>query len=184
MTVWAERLARLINTLRAMPAAQLLLRAVLVIVGVIAVLLLDQPWESGAGFMAVVALIGLIATLVIPDSSAPGFTMGALVFAWVLAYGLRGDPPVANTVGLAVALYLLHTGAALAGAMPPTARPDGQLIVRWCTQASVTVVASAAVVGIGYGVGRLQGSLTLELLGLAGALLLVVTPVWLLRGRD
>jgi hypothetical protein len=97
---------------------------------------------------------------------------------------LHGAPAVVNTVGLAVTLYLLHTGAALAGAMPPTARPDGQLIVRWCAQASVTLVASAAVIGIGYGVGRLRGSLTIELLGMAGVLLLVVTPVWLLRGRD
>lgn len=184
MNTLIERLVTLIDTIRSMPAAQLLLRAVLAIVGVAGVLLLDQPWGSGAGFMAVVALLGLVGTVVMPDSVAPGFTMGALAFAWLLAYGLHGDPPVANTVGLAAALYLLHTGAALAGAMPPTARPDGQLIVRWCTQVSVTLVASAVVIGIGYGVGRLQGSLTIELLGMAGVLLLVVTPVWLLRGRD
>lgn len=184
MNVSIERLVAFVITVRAMPAAQLLLRVVLAVVGVVAVLLLNQPWATGAGFMAVLALMGLAATIMVPDTIAPGFTMGALAFAWLLGYGLHGDPPVVNTVGLAVALYLLHTGAALAGAMPPTARPDGQLVVRWCAQASVTLVASAVVIGIGYGVGRLQGSLTLEMLGLAGVLLLVVTPVWLLRGRD
>jgi hypothetical protein len=184
MNVLAGRFVTLVDTVRAMPAAQLLLRVVIVIVGVAAVLSLNQPWESGAGFMAVVALVGLLATIVAPHGAAPGFTMGVLVFAWILAYGLRGDPPVANTIGLAVTLYLLHSAAALAGAMPPTARPDGQLIVRWCAQASITLVASAVVIGIGYGMGRLQGSLTLELLGLAGVLLLVMTPVWLLRSRD
>ena len=178
-----ERFAAFIALLRSMPREQLALRAVLMVLGIVGAVLLDQPWGSPAGVLAVMALLGVLLTTFLPDTGAPAFAIGALVLAWLLAHGLNGSAPVGNTLGLAAVLYLLHTGAALCAAMPPTARLDGQLLTRWTGHVALTLVGSAVVIGIGYGVGRLPGSLTLELVGLVGAVLVISVPVWLARGR-
>jgi hypothetical protein len=122
-------------------------------------------------------------TVVLPDSAAAVTVLAVLIAEWLLVYGLRGSPPVLRTVLLAVDLYLVHTVAALCGAMPSAARLDRQLLIRWSANVGLTLVASGVVIGIGYAVGTLPGSLTLELIGLLGAVIVVLVPVWLVRGR-
>ena len=172
------------RTVRAMPAQQLALRGLLALLGVAGFVILDQPWGSLSGFITVVGLIALLATVQFPDSGAPVMVLGAMVAEWLIAYGLRGSPPVARTLLLAADLYLVHTLAALCAAMPPTSRADAQLYLRWSGHVAVTFLATGVVAGIGYAVGLLPGSLTLELVGLVGAVVIVAVPVWLVRGRQ
>jgi hypothetical protein len=121
--------------------------------------------------------------VLLPDSAAPAVVLGVMVAEWLIAYGLRGSPPVGRTIALAADLYLVHTVAALCGALPPTAKLDDQLLVRWSGHVALTAVASAVLIGVGYAVGQLPGSLTLELVGLIGAVIVVAVPVWLAYGR-
>lgn len=171
------------RTTRAMPGLQLALRGLVAVLGVAGFVILDQPWASVSGVLTVIGLLALIGTVLLPDSAAPAVVLGVMVAEWLIAYGLRGSPPVGRTIALAADLYLVHTVAALCGALPPTARLERQLVVRWSGHVALTAVASAALIGIGYAVGQLPGSLTLELIGLVGAVVVVAVPVWLAYGR-
>ncbi|HEX3811430.1 MAG TPA: hypothetical protein VHX59_01205 [Mycobacteriales bacterium] len=178
-----ETVNRWVRSARAMPAPQVGLRVLLGVLGVAGFAVLHQPWASAAGFLTVIGLLGVLATMVLPDSAAAALVLGTLIAEWLLAYGIHGSPPVVTTLLLALDLYLVHTVAALCGAMPASAELDRQLLVRWSGHIGLTLVASGVVVAIGYGVGHLPGSLTLELLGLLGAVAVVAVPVWLVHGR-
>lgn len=171
------------RTTRAMPGPQLALRGLLAVLGVAGFVIIDQPWASVSGVLTVIGLLALLGSLLVPDSSAPAVVLGVMVAEWLIAYGLRGSAPAGRTIALAADLYLVHTVAALCGALPPTAKLEDQLLVRWSGHVALTAVASAAVIGIGYAVGQLPGSLTLELVGLVGAVVVVAVPVWLAYGR-
>ena len=72
--------------------------------------------------------------------------IGGAAAAWVARYG--GDPaPAAGTVLLALALAVHHQAAGLAAALPPTARVDRAIVVRFARHGGL-VLAAAAVVAV------------------------------------
>ena len=81
-----------------------------------------------------------------------------------LRYG--GDPaPAAGTVLLALALAVHHQAAGLAVALPPTARVDPAILVRFARHGAVVLAAAAAVGALALLLAHPAGSSSLEVLG-------------------
>jgi hypothetical protein len=98
----------------------------------------------------------------------------------VLRYG--GDPaPDAGTVLIALALALHHQAAALGAALPPTARVDRAILVRFARHGGLVLAPSAAIAALALLLARPAGSSSLELLGIVAVVVAVTVPVLLSR---
>jgi hypothetical protein len=65
------------------------------------------------------------------------------VTGWILATTLYGSQTtLPRLIGLSVALYVVHSGAALAAVLPYDAVVDQAVVVRWAVRAAVVVVIS------------------------------------------
>ncbi|HVX43212.1 MAG TPA: hypothetical protein VHC49_04990 [Mycobacteriales bacterium] len=176
-----ERLAQGWRTFRAMPAQQLGLRGAFFALGIAALAIPIPYWPSVPGVLAVFGFLILLVATAAPSGIAPSVVLGFAAVEWIIGYGWRDDPNHYLTVALAAVLYLVHTTGALCAAMPPTARCERVLLVRWFTTSGLVLLGFAVVVAIVYGIGQLPGSLPLELAGFLGVLAVVAVPVWLAR---
>jgi hypothetical protein len=129
---------------------------------------------------AVVSALGLLAALVRPGGLGPGVVIAGAAAAWLLRYG-ADQPPIAGTVLLALALALHHQAAALAAALPVRARVHPDVLVRFARHGAVVLALTAVVAGIAIGIARPGGSVPLEVLGLAAAVVAITVPVLLSR---
>lgn len=164
---------------RVMPAAQVALRVVLVATGGVALGLAQGGWSMPGGLVVMVGAAALYGSLAAPEGALPGMVVGAVVLAWLLRWGLHDTAPVAETVVLAVLLYLFHTTAALLAALPPAARVDRAVMVRWYSRA-FGVSLLAVVFGLAaMTTDRASGGLLVDLVGLAGVIVLAAVPVLL-----
>lgn len=159
---------------------------------------------SAAAIRAAVVALAAASTLLVPNAGAAVFAfavlgtvlavvrpahLGAVVVAlaalvgWVIAYGTDATPPVARTVAFALALYLLHATVALAASVPLAATVSPAVVAAWARRClpgvAAAVVAAAAVTLI----GRPDGSLALDVVGLSAVLAAVGALVWLGRQR-
>jgi hypothetical protein len=179
-----ERLAQGWRTFRAMPGQQLGLRGAFFALGIAALAIPIPYWPSVPGVLAVFGFLVLLVATAAPSGIAPGVVIGFGAVEWIVGYGWERDPNHYLTVALAVALYLVHSVGALCAAMPPTARCEPVLLVRWFTTSGLVLLGFAVVVAIVYAMGELPGSLSLELAGFVGVLAVVAVPVWLARRID
>ena len=139
------------------------------LVGVCGVLALLPGWQAGVPAAAVlVGLVGVAVAVVRPGSAAPAGVLAAAAIAWTAKHG-TDLPPVATTLLVALAVAAHHQAAALTAALPPAARVERAVLVRFGRHAALVLVLSAAVAGLALGLGRQAGSVPLELLGLAAA---------------
>jgi hypothetical protein len=106
------------------------------------------------------------------------------VTGWVLSTTLYGTTAtLTRLVGLAVALYLVHTGAALAAVLPYDALVEAVVVARWLLRAgAITAVGVGAAVGGMHAVADLS-SRTYLAATLAG-LIPVVALFWLLAAQS
>jgi hypothetical protein len=163
--------------LRRWSVTMLVLRAVLVVAGAGALAL-------GGGGLALVPVIlgalGLLAALVDPGGLGPGVVIGGAAGAWVLRYG-ADDASIAGTVLLALALAVHHQAAALAAALPPTARVHRDVLVRFARHGALVLGLTAVLGVLALGLARPGGSVPLEVLGLVAAVVAVTVPELLSR---
>jgi hypothetical protein len=157
------------RTARAMPAAQVALRAVLVLTGVVAFALLPDRGGSLAGAAAWLVPVALPFAAVRPGSDAPAVVVGAAAVSWLVGYGGQ-LPPAAATMLLGTALYLHHLAAAFAAAAPPTAALDRRLLRRWSVPLLAGLAAAFAAAVAAYGSHQLPLSPVLEIAGVAAVL--------------
>lgn len=157
-----------------------LLRLALLVTGVAAV---GVGWSGRSGVPAVLALIGLVGVAVAvaqPYGGGPAVVLGSAALAW--AAGPGGElPSVPLTLLLAVLLAVHHQAAALAAVLPVTARVDRRLLIRWARRLGLVLALSGLVAVLALGVARPGGSVLLELVGLAAAV--VATAALVLAGR-
>jgi hypothetical protein len=106
--------------------------------------------------------------------------IGAAAGAWVLRYG-ADDASIAGTVALALALAVHHQAAALAAALPPTARVQRDVLVRFARHGALVLGLTAVLGVLTLGLARPGGSVPLEVLGLVAAVVAVTIPVLLSR---
>lgn len=167
--LWFERVARV-------TPVPLILRVVVFLAG-FSGLWLASPEQ--AGVPRLILLMALIATLpaVFPGTRMVDVVMIGIVAAWMVATLGAGEPAEPTRVfGVATALYLVHSAAALAAAIPYDAIVDAQVPLRWAARATVVIAAggviTAAVVVIARTVTPDRSAIVL-LVGLAVVLSLV-----------
>lgn len=128
-------------------------RIALVAAGLAALALpLPAPDLLGGG-LTVIGLIALGLAVVRPGSTAPAVLIAAAALSWLSTpdggqHGIR-------LAGLALALAVVHTSAALAAVVPVRARIPAGLLARW---AGGTVVATAVGAGLVAGVGAIPAT--------------------------
>jgi hypothetical protein len=165
--------------LRAWSRTVLAVRAVLLVAGAAA--LVGAGWGGAYPLVGVVVgALGLVAAVIRPGGLGPAVVIGGAAAAWVLRYG--SDPaPAVGTVLLALALAVHHQAAGLAAALPPTARVDRSILVRFARHGAVVLAAAAVVGALALLTTRPAGSSSLELLGVLAVVVAVVVPVLLSR---
>jgi hypothetical protein len=146
----------------------------------IATVLVPHP---GAALFAVV-VVGVLLAAAVPAAVGAFVVLAADVMGWAVGYGTDTTPPVLRTALFAIALYLVHASAALAGSVPVAAdlRPD---VVTAFAYRCLPGIAIAVVVGVLVAtLGDISGSLGLDVVGFAGVLVTGAAVVWLVRGRE
>ena len=171
-------LARLAEVRHWSPAV-LGLRLLLVVAGAVA---LAHGWSGGlTPLLVVIGAGGLVAAAVHPGGVGPALVLGCGALAWAMEWGLD-EAPAGGTLVVAVALAVHHQAAALAAALPPTGRVDRVVLARFARHAGLVLALTAPVALLALAVARPGGSVPLELLGLAAAVLAAAVPVLLGRG--
>jgi hypothetical protein len=176
-----SRLGVLFAVLRVMPAAQVALRVVLLTTGGVALYLAQGGWSMPGGLVVLVGVAALFGSLAAPESVGPGIAVGAAALAWLLRWGLHDPVPATDTVVLAVLVYLFHTTAALLAALPPAAEVVSTVLVRWYSRALGVSLLTVLFGLVAMLAGRASGGMLVDLLGLAGVVVLAAVPVLLTR---
>jgi hypothetical protein len=158
-----------VRIFRAMPAAQVALRGLLVFTGVAAFALLPDRGGTLAGVAAWFALLALPVAAVRPASDASSVVLGGTAVSWLVGYGGH-LPPAAATVLLGALLYVHHLAASFAAAVPATALLDRRLAAHWSVPLLAGLAALAAAAVAAYGTHELPLSPVLQIAGLAGVL--------------
>lgn len=171
---------RTLADLRRMSPAVLAVRGVVLLSGVVALLVAPGGELVVAGIVAATGVVGLVAGAVRPDGGGPAVVLACAVLAWLVRYG-QNPPPAVPTLVLALAMAVHHQAAALAGALPPTATVDREVLLRFGLHAAVVLSLSAAIAVLALAVARPDGSVPLELAGLVAVGLIVAVPVMLSR---
>ena len=155
------------------------LRGLLVVAGIGALVL--AGW--GGGIPLVVAVLGgfgLLSAAANPGGLGPGVALAGAALAWVLRYGVE-QPPVLGTTVLALLLAVHHQAAALAAALPVRATVQRVVLVRFARHGVLVLGLTLLVGALALGLARPGGSVPLELLGVAAALVAITVPVVLSR---
>jgi hypothetical protein len=122
-----------------------------------------------------------------PRSAAPTLAMIGIVAAWVLTTSRSGERiELWRLLALAAFLYLAHSLAALAAALPYDAVVAAEVLVRWMFRALAVVLAAAVLGVILVSVAGLGGGDTLLAAALAGLVVAVGLAGllgWLARRR-
>ena len=156
-----------------------MLRLLLVVAGATSLVL--AAWGGGLPLVAaVLGGCGLVAAAIRPGGQGPGVVLAGAGLAWVLRHGVAA-PPVAGTAGLVFAMALHHQAAALAAALPVRASVERALLIRFARHGALVLGLTAVVGVLVLGLARPGGSVPLELLGVAAAVVAVLVPVLLSR---
>lgn len=156
------------------------LRLTLVVSGGAALALAPDGRFGVPGAIAVAGVLGLLFAVPQPEGAGPAVVLAAAALAWAARHGSE-SPPVGLTLLLAVLLAVHHQAAALAAAVPVTARVDRRLLVRFGAHLALLLALSGLLATLALGIARPGGSVPLELAGLVGAVL--ATAVLVLLGR-
>jgi hypothetical protein len=105
------------------------------------------PFVSLRLLLPIVVAAALAA--LIPQGRVVGVTMAFIVGLWVTATLGFGEPASAGrTFMAACALYLTHSAAALAAALPYDAIVDNQVLIRWAGRTAMVIVASGLITAL------------------------------------
>jgi hypothetical protein len=145
------------------------------------------PAEILAGRPLLLLLLAAALPALAPRGAAPTLVVLAAVGGWLLSTTGYGEPIVLwRLVGLAALLYLTHTLAALAAALPYDAVVAPEMVARWVSRALAVVLGSAVLsVLLLFAAGRGGDDpfLVAALAGLAVAVAVAALLAWLLRRR-
>jgi hypothetical protein len=166
--------------LRRWSAVALLLRLAMLGTGAVALAVASAGRFGVVALVALVGGLGLLVGVAQPQGHGPTLVLTVAALCWAAQYG--GDaPPVPATLLLAVLLAVHHQAAALAAALPVTARVDRRLLARFGTHLALVLALSGLLAVPALGLARPGGSVPLEVAGLAAAV--VATAVLVAAGR-
>lgn len=127
-------------------------------------------------------LIGTLIAVGSPARAGAAFAVLSGIGGWFACYGEHGSPPVARTLLLATALYLLHSSAALAAAVPLGSRLAAAAALRWAARCLLHLAIAGLLVLLSYGVDGIAGQDAaglFELAGMLGVVAILTVIVWL-----
>jgi hypothetical protein len=108
------------------------------------------PPELLAGPPAMFIMIAALLPALWPRSLMVTAFWLVTALAWLATTTLyAGSATLPRLIGVTVALYLLHTGAALAAVLPYDAVVSATVVVRWVLRAGLTLVPSVGLVVFG-----------------------------------
>lgn len=138
-----DPLPRAILTWRRIGLVPMVLRGIVAVGSAIAILATTAPVFDVPNGYIIVAILAAAVWAVAPDSAAGLAFVALLAMAWLTGAPGELEPAIVVT---ALALLVAHVAAALAAAMPATARADPALLLRWAqpTAASAAAVLIAA----------------------------------------
>lgn len=170
-SVRRARRTRRVVTGAALPPA--LLRLLIVVLAAASVALVPHV----APLLLAAVVVGVGMAVMVPARAGAFVVLAALAWAWIASYGVHTEAPLPRTALLAALLYLTHAATALAAAVPLDAALDPAVLTRWAARC-LPGVAAAAVAAIALAVPTsLTGSVALDVLGLAGAVVIVAVVV-------
>ncbi len=138
-----KQLMQQVRELGRVTGAPLLVRGVVFLAAFTGLLLAapsGMPSQALLGFFVLAVYPALL-----PGGAAPLVVMLATVCLWLADTLLfLAQPSLGRLLGTAAALYLLHTGAALAAVLPYDAIVDNQVLLRWAGRAALVLAATGA----------------------------------------
>lgn len=130
-------------------------------------------------FLLVLTGLGVLVAVGSPARGGAALAIGSAIADWVAGYGLDAAPPVIQTLGLAAALYLLHSSTALAAAVPLRCELRAAPVLGWIRRSALHLAVGGLFAAASYTVGRLPSSPALDLAALIGAVALIALVVLL-----
>lgn len=187
-----KRARALIRALRdgvRLSGVQVLLRLSIIASGAGAMALSHGRWQGATVVVVVAAVVGLLATATAPDSIAGTAAILLITGLWLISHHVSHGvsphsahrPGAAATALVGVLLYLLHSLATLAAALPWSARIDRMVLERWAVRLFPPLAAVVVVAAIAAALGRRPGSFGLEIGGLAAVIAVTLLPAILVR---
>jgi hypothetical protein len=163
---------------RAWTLSALAVRLVVVLAG-LAVLVIPAHHRA---VLELALLIGIAIAAASPERGGPALALAAGIAGWFAGSGVHGSPSVVRVLAFALAMYLLLSSTALAGAVPLTSQLESRAALRWSVRWLLNVAVAGVFTAASYGIGaglEGYGSSQVELLGLLGAVAVVGCAVWL-----
>ena len=143
--------------------------------------LLLSPWALLA------MLVPALAAALFPRTRAVGFALVTTAGAWLgLTMSSAASPSLGRVLGLAAALYVAHTAAALAAVLPHDTAVDPPALGRWALRTTLVLATSLRLGAAGLTVADAlprDQSLVGPLVGSVVAAGIVGLIAWLVRRR-
>jgi hypothetical protein len=147
----------------------LILRIVVFLTALSALWLAAPAAISTPRFLLAMILFAALPGL-LPGSRLVDLVMISVLVGWVMTTLIAGEPAEPWRVfGIGAALYLCHSAAALASAMPYDAVVDAQVPLRWAARAGLVIMGAGVVTAVIVAIARVVvpgHSVILLLLGL------------------
>jgi len=135
--------------------------------------------EGGVGLLCAAAMcVGIVAALA-PDGPWATVCVGLLASGYAVSPPSRGTfGEIAGAVSLAAALWVIHSGYALAAVVPPRARADASLLTRWVGRACLVLALSFPVATAAAWLGQhAPVAMWIRVLGVAALLSVAASPL-------
>ena len=150
------------------------------VVAVVAIAIASARNDEGeVGLLCAAAVCAGILAALAPDGPWATVCVGLLAFGYAVSPPSRGTfGEIAGAVSLAAALWVIHSGYALAAVVPLRARADASLLARWVGRACLVLALSFPVATAAAWLGRhAPAAMWLRLLGVAALLLVAASPL-------
>ena len=142
--------------------------------------------EGGVGLLCAAAVCAGIVAALAPDGSWATVCMGLLASGYAVSSLSRGTfGEIAGAVSLAAALWVIHSGYALAAVVPLRARADASLLARWVGRICLILLLSLPVATAAAWLGRHSpAAMWIRVLGVAVLLVVAASPLVLAIRSD
>jgi hypothetical protein len=135
--------------------------------------------EAGVGLLCAAAVCAGIVAAYIPDGPWATVCVGLLASSYAVSPPSRGTfGEIAGAVSLAAALWVIHSGYALAAVVPLRARADTSLLARWVGRICLILMLSLPVATAAAWLGRhAPAAMWIRVLGVAVLLVVAASPL-------
>lgn len=157
----------LAETISRWTLSALLARVAVAVTGALTAVAVDQSHRQLVALLA----LGVLLAVANPARAGAGVAVATALWGW-LADDVT-HPSVVRTCAFAAVLYLLHSATALAAAVPLTARLHPGVVRDWARRAGWHLGIAGILAAAVYGVSSISLPSSVEIAGLAGAVVVL-----------